>query len=99
MTKTEINKTLGKAAKLIEEHGWCQHTNQNNWGEYCLIGACLSTKKEWEDFLNPPNEIMEELRQRIKKSNIGIDTNPIAWNDEEGRTEEEVINLLRRAAE
>jgi hypothetical protein len=73
-----------RAAAYIEEHGWCQRAMEDASGRVCLIEAITSTG----GYLDGVGAAIERL--------IGPDF--ISWNDAPGRTQTEVVKMLRAAA-
>jgi len=83
-------EALAKAADLLEQDGWCQGVLIDHYGRRCLLGAIEAARLEdTSDALFSPicNAIQAELGG----------ANPISWNDTPGRTQEEVVTLLRNA--
>jgi hypothetical protein len=92
---TSTYRILTDAADLIERSGWTQHAYESH-GCYCLYGAIHTAAKLDryaidESKSDPLNEAWAILSERV-------DDNPIAWNDRNGRTKEEVLDLLRTTA-
>ena len=83
-----VSAILLDAANLIERHGWIQGAYGRPDRGYCLFGAVFEASKYDSD--NPWAALVD---QEV----TGGD--PIGWNDAEGRTREQVIGLLRSAAE
>ena len=80
---------LNAAADYIEEHGWCQ-TVLRDGERVCVIGAIRAVHKGRS--LEPRDPVYGLLRERIGPDNI------VAWNDDPGRTVEDVLAALRGAA-
>ena len=81
MTDNEICKTV---AKYIREHGWCQGEYHATDGRVCLVGAldsCFSN-----DYTNG--------EYRAVQRKLGVAGPLSEWNDQEGRTVEEVLTIL-----
>ena len=86
-------RVLLDAADLLERDGWCQHRTRDDCGRYCALGAVQLVghyspffKLVFDDF---------RIAERVLYSVVG----PIpAWNDQPGRTREEVCAALRQAA-
>lgn len=102
MNTSEI---LNQAADYIEEYGWVQCGGWYPlWEEpACLEGAMrvVTMQHTGEDiFTAPADSKWGPLYARAKaamRNYLGVG-NPWVWNDEIGRTEEEVIEALRAAA-
>jgi hypothetical protein len=86
----EAKQILNFAADYIEKHGWCQRAMSMPDGRVCLFGSIRA-------FGFMPDEVHVELGHRLKKITKGY-RNPATWNDALGRTKEEVIKALRKAA-
>ncbi len=91
----EIGKTLYAAADLIEEVGWCQYKYElKGWFKtigYCMVGAI--------------NKVMTGNANRFRDlsvihrvENYILGENVSGWNDNSGRTKEEVVKLMRDVA-
>ena len=72
------------AAQLLEDEDWCQGATQNQQGARCMVGA-IDYASEWED----PAPAYDELREELAIPHLE------AWNDEPGRTVEDVLAALR----
>ena len=85
---SNVSGVLSEAAELIRRHGWVQRKSGSIGEGFCLIGAVINvTRDKHQCFL--ANEAL------IRASGtISI----VTWNDTEGRTKEEVLELLERAA-
>ncbi len=85
-----VDKTglqLLQAAEYIREHGWCQEKMETMTGSVCVLGALgLVAPYKYEDAL-------ARMRKYIK-AEFGV----ARWNDQVGRTQEEVITALQSAA-
>lgn len=87
---------LRQAADLIERTGWCQgdiyELGENGILGYCAEGAIREVAdKSGERF---------DIRDLLALAETGTDGDALyVWNDTPGRTKEEVIATLRRAAE
>lgn len=78
-----IAVALDAAADYIDEHGWCQHTPNNEAGAVCIEGALCRVAGTWE------------ARWLLVKD-LGTAAN--VWNDMPGREQWEVTELLRDTA-
>lgn len=92
VTETEASRILRAAAAHLNLYGWCQNQLKDGLSA-CLVGAVYAAVGD----MMPSDEIQAELNRRVRLSigreNIG------AWNDVPGRTKEEVIDALNRAAD
>lgn len=83
---SDAKQILTQAAELIRRHGWVQRKFGSDGGGFCLIGALIhASPSRYEDAYA---RVSQELGERSL----------ISWNDAEGRTQEEVLELLERAA-
>ena len=75
---------LHRTADYIEHHGWCQRRTVNDKGEVCIIGAlnCVITDKH--TYYTAEAYLRQKVGSRV-----------VRWNDQPGRTKEEVLALLR----
>lgn len=87
MTPAEV---LRKAAEYLETHGWMQGDYGVPGGPSCLLGAMRKTTRA----TTPDYDI---AYWAIRKSVGG--RLPVEWNDQPGRTAEEVIAKLREVAD
>lgn len=83
-------KTLLRAAQIIRENGLLQGAYGFNGGPACAVGAIFRT-----GFFNRP-EVFTQARDNLAK-HVGVGR-PSMWNDEPGRTAEEVASTMERAA-
>ncbi len=90
-----------KAAKLLEEHGWCQGAFREfddlarPTGRCCMMGAVRVVMGAYDDpgsldFVGY-DLVQRELASELKQ-------HPYDFNDAEGRTAQDVIAALRGAA-
>lgn len=90
---TEEQKALFRAAEYIRHNGWCQGIVQAG-DRVCLVGSLyvgLGLKVSGCNILK-----IEPLFQKVAKAHGKYDL--AEWNDAPGRTKEEVIALLEKAA-
>ena len=86
---SEQQKLLLDMANYIEKHGWTQGCHRRWWGAVCIIGAFDALMPEYGS--HTTHEAMYSLSRSLP--------NPIAvWNDQKGRTKQEVVNKLREVA-
>jgi len=93
-------QALLDAAQYIREHGWCQGKLITRRGEVCMMGAIAMATKS-------PITVTG-MEQRIERNQICDDAINLAvmatnnrgafWNDDHGRTADEVIAALESAA-
>lgn len=86
---SNANEVLGQAAELIRRHGWVQRKFGSEGEGFCLVGALIHVgNPSSQGYADAYARVSEELEERT----------PLAWNDTEGRTQKEVLELLERAA-
>lgn len=84
------------AARYVESRGWCQHAMQSRDGRVCIFGA-LRAVCTYDDQVQA--EIVRRLRKAVGFKRRDQHDGAIAkWNDTKGRTKEQVIGALKRAA-
>lgn len=89
-----------KASAILEQTGWCQGTVRSATGEHCILGAIWLAHYGVEPTMAPLSiEKQKEWPQvwEILKETLG--KGAADWNDEGGRTKDEVIAVLRSAAD
>jgi hypothetical protein len=96
-TKTEAwPQVLLDAADLIEHDGWTQNDWGDPWRGYCALGAVhfvgTGSAEEPDCATNLQRAAERHLANQIENLDI------TDWNDRAGRTKEEVIAALRKAA-
>ena len=79
-----ISEISNRAADCIEEHGWCQGTIMDAEGRLCMVGALMKAGVD----ARGSGEVLWAWESKLN-------FDPPEWNDEEGRTKEEVIEFLR----
>ena len=72
---------LLRAKELIRENGWCQDTARDREGRYCIYGAIRAAGKQFGGF-----RAWTDLKLPW----------PAVWQDESGRTLEEVFAWFDR---
>jgi hypothetical protein len=100
----EWKRILLRAHEIIEERGWCQLALLEDDGSVCLEGAvmlasgvallenpaCHITPRGGEAEMASAMNAIRMLRQRLTSAGDVAD-----WNDEHGRTKDEVLKLIR----
>lgn len=84
MTKG-IKEQAAKAAQYIRDHGWFQGNYYGPDGCVCVLGAIRAATGQDDSCA-----LVKLAAIRAGVSRYDLDT----WNDEKGRTKEEVLNLL-----
>jgi hypothetical protein len=92
MTDVEV---IEKAIGIIDERGWCQHMEEDDDGRVCLNRAL--------DLAMPIRPLSSaRVRMRVRRA-VSLDPSVLGsllsvWNDEPGRTVEDVVLALKHAA-
>lgn len=111
MKESEI---LEKAADVINERGWTQGREVDRTGAVCLrgalrmaAGATIDLKWYGADGVHPfmtgpehprPSEYTRAIERVMGLLEHEVINLMPAWNDEQGRTKDEVITVLQHAA-
>ena len=107
--KVLLDKVLLDAAEFLEEKDWCQGAFARNSSyesvsiynldacKFCLAGAVMVSTRAV--VVSPGVHRGSILNAAYEKIENLIASNVTVWNDKPGRTKEEVINALRKAAE
>ncbi len=82
--------TVEKAADLLRERGWTQHTFEDSQGRLCVVGALHHASS------GAYNALASETYNAIAKC-LGRGDLPL-WNDAPERTQAEVEDKLMEAA-
>ena len=82
---SQISKNLLLMANWIETCGWCQGRTHGPHDEVCIMGAGYRTIYDY------PGKTYMALNNHLKQE-------PAAWNDEKGRTKEQVLIMLKELA-
>lgn len=80
-----------EAAEYIRRHGWCQGTWYNGRGVCMMEAVRVVTNDPRSGFGTNYDNAENHLRNLLGRC-------PVGYNDTGGRTKEEVIALLERAA-
>lgn len=99
-----VEKTLELAADILDTTGWCQNRGYHD-GKRCVssaIGAAaieLTSGERWADFQGMAYTVMLHTVRDAHKAVYRVTGDELAaWNDTPGRTVEEVVATLRKAA-
>ena len=100
----EASQTLLKAADYIEEHGWCRFRFKYSSGEVCIRGAVhMVTGTTFTSAYMYPNSMRFPLYKVCRQLGWEPNDENVAhlgvWNDTAETTKDEVVALLRAAAE
>lgn len=94
------SECLDKAADLLRNRGWIQGSYRNKHG-FCLVGSLIYVSKYYsgacDGTLSDAKTAHHLLEQYCTYGKNHI--NPASWNDIPGRTKQEVLTLLRNAAD
>lgn len=89
----DVADVLEAAAEVIEVKGWCQKESVDGEGRVCVLGAVQSA-----DLLNRHPLTVRAMRALRNRLGLVQNYDVIAWNDRPGRTEGEVLDLLKHTA-
>ena len=81
----EVGRKMHQAADWLEQHEWCQRFSCDAYGARCMAGAL--------NLFFPAGH-----REALERVNAHTHCGIMCWNDREGRTKQEVIDMLRKAA-
>lgn len=98
MTEDDDARSLiSRAAQILRTGGWCQGDYSNyTTGEHCIVGALLAASTvEGQDAAYSRAKTLVRLAIGIYPDTGGSIPR---WNDEPGRTVDEVLDALERAA-
>lgn len=96
--KHDAKQVLLDAAQYIEAHGWCQGAMKSGH-RVCLFGAIREVNRC--TYIEVEFEIVNMLRKAIGDDRDGLNDGSgtvASWNDAPLRTKQEVIDILRSAA-
>jgi hypothetical protein len=88
-----MNRILERAARVIEERGWCQGHYETKSGAVCTSRAISIATDEVGNDMHDRFRARDTLALHIGRDSIA------SWNDVKGRTKEEVVTKLREAAQ
>lgn len=92
--KPTVEQVINRAHELISEHGWTQNIARNAEGSLCLAFAIHESVREFcqtNDF-----DLIDETKKFVKaKCGLPPYGDLVAWNDQSGRTKEEVLEVLK----
>lgn len=96
-SKMTVAEQLNAAADYIEEHGWCQNAYEDDNGGVCASGALREVGRQ---AFGPGGVGMFSVPYRLALTVVGrkLPAMLCDWNDEPGRTKEEVVAMFREAA-
>ena len=92
-----VAQICDRAAQILEEDGWCQHTEHDDSGAHCAYGAIDSALERYPEVLSP--SVAGWIRMKIaSQAKRKLTSNMINWNDTPGREAHEVIDLFKGLA-
>lgn len=95
MIINNVGDVLEATALHIEEHGWLQRQFINSTGAACVMGAL---KRVEAQSLDTRYGIYHADAIRAIIGIIGHDTLVVVWNDYHCKSQEQAVEMLRRAA-
>jgi len=100
MRDAKKRRVLRKAADLIETHGWIQYALGSPVQGFCAMGAIRHVLKPNFSFRFSPFRLPEQTREvvtYVEDHDVDLEPRGLTfWNDQDGRTSDEVVALLRR---
>ena len=97
--RTPLARRLIAAAMLLERDGWCQHVARDSLGRRCLGGAISGVGTLIPFSLDDSDRSVDVENLLMAHAPFLIEKGVGGWNDEKGRTKEDVTHLLVRLAE
>lgn len=101
--KTKIKHLFRMAAGVIRQRGWCSKCFLDDDGRVCLDSALrlasggFITETPSHHVSPPGHPDVEEYSNYIdcvQEVRAYVDFSPQTWNDKDGRTEEQILDLL-----
>jgi hypothetical protein len=97
--KNKWRDSLLKAIEILDQFGWCQGNVHNDKGEHCLLGALFVARYGEEPTGGPLSSVRHfDWSESFKIMKPHTGKHIAYWNDEGGRTKDEVVAALRAAA-
>ena len=93
-TTNPVAQTLRDAAVYIREHGWCQNALDMPDGSVCVLGALQIV-----DHGFPSSKLNSGVPKAFWALHQHLDRDAVKYNNDDGRTKEEVIAALEGAAD
>ena len=87
-----------KPSEYIEQHGWCQGELEDDYGRVCIEGSIVRVCDGIEDTAKK-DEAIGAIERKILAAIPESVCVLWKWNDEPGRTQAEVLKLLRSVGE
>lgn len=94
-TRSELAEVIRATGRQITEYGWCQGTTKDAWGHFCLVGALQRVTAQGHIY----GAAMSCLWDQLIIDGNSEDLSPIAWNDANDRTVDQVLALCAATAE
>jgi hypothetical protein len=91
-------EALLKAALLLEAEGWAQGMSQGADGGYCLSQAIVEVTGIFMGASNGAKVWGAAVDLVAQEVGVASVAGLVGWNDVPGRTQQEVVDLLRRVA-
>jgi len=93
----EQDKVLLDAADIIERRGWHRGSYESGYGAVCALGAInIAANGAALKFGPSSNDAVVRMTHYLVQT--GYEDGVHSWNDQPGRTKEEVVAALRAAA-
>lgn len=85
---SEISDNLLATIELLETHGWLQGELGDHQRGFCIVGAICEIGDDADNWA-PSGAMLNAVKDYHGIRSLSF------WNNVEGRTKEEVINLLQ----
>lgn len=98
-TRKEWRIILNRAADIIDQHGLAKGTQRDSEGRFCIHGALnVALGRELNSYHGDFPGVEAIYRYLQSQGYTGCPTGFAYWNNEPGRTKEEVVHVLREAS-
>lgn len=94
---SEVAAVLNHAADILEQDGWIQGAMYNRDGCHCALGALHAAARQLDVDYGPVWDACALIATHVADGGYSPWDLP-GWNDEDGRTLDEVTTLLRNTA-
>jgi hypothetical protein len=103
MTVTQIAEVLDEAVAYLDNYGWLQgdYAQAEKECPVCAVGAInvAAFGTPYPSSSNGSWDVTSEIAETVVEQMQILGFDLAAWNDQEGRTKEEVTEALRSTAE
>jgi hypothetical protein len=100
MSNELVADLIDDSADLIEKHDWCQRTDHDDHGRFCMAGALRRVAIE-QPYYNRRDYVFDRARSALLV-HMKLEMPRImcieAWNDAPFRMKQQVLDLMRLVA-